>query len=153
VGGRNLFLSSGPKDQRSIEQRDDIVLFTSDILPEDLEVTGQIFAKIFCVSDKSETDVIVRLTDVYPDGRSILIADGLKHVQIVGTDPQEVTVDLWSTSIVFAKGHRIRVSVSASNYPRYEKCSSEPSQNKVLVGDPFPSQIILPVVKSTPNPL
>jgi uncharacterized protein len=147
-GGRNLFLPAGPKDQKDVEKRNDVLVFTSDPLPEDLEVTGRVMAKVYCSSDQAESDVVVRLCDVYPDGRSVLITEGIKHLKM--TDPtqtQPVEVDLLSTSMVFAKGHSIRVSVSASSYPRYDIACNPPSNNKLHVGGKFPSQIILPIVK------
>lgn len=152
IGGRNLFIESGPKDQRPLEERKDVVVFTSDPLQEDWEVTGRIAAKIFCSSDQPIGDLVVRLTDVYPDGKSILIADGLAHyTTIESQNPQEVAVDLWSTSMVFAKGHRIRISISNSNYPRYELCQaanpSTPIHNALYFGDLTPSRLILPLVR------
>jgi len=168
LGGRNLFLEAGPKDQRKNEQRSDVLVFTSEPMEEDLEVTGRITAKLFFSSDRSNTDVVVWLTDVYPDGRSILIADGIHstgyHACLQNkTDrdpsiPNEVDIDLWSTSIVFAKGHSIRVAVSSSNYPRYEKNLNiglignqieqmEIAKNNIHVGPKMSSHLILPLVR------
>src|SRR5262249_38150854 len=76
LGGRNLFLESGPKDQQSIEGRSDILVFTSDRLSNDVEVTGPLSAKIYFASDQPDTDVVLRLCDVYPDGKSVLISEG-----------------------------------------------------------------------------
>lgn len=138
LGGRNLFLQSGPVDQRPNESRDDVVIFTSEPLQEDLEVTGRLFAHILFSTDQEDTDVVVRLSDVYPDGRSMLVTDGIRRLAAtlptearVGSTrgPREMEVDLWSTSMVFAKGHRIRVSISSSNYPRYDR-----NPNKVVTG-------------------
>lgn len=156
VGGRNLFLEAGPKDQRSLEKREDVLVFTSPILESDLEVTGHILAEIYLSSNRSETDLAVRLTDVYPDGRSILIADGLTRTfrqpeSMVG-EPQRVEVDLWDTSTVFAKGHRIRISISSANYPRFEKNlngGSAPltAENSIhFGGENAASVIFLPIV-------
>ena len=166
VGGRNLFLESGPKDQRPFESRKDILVFTSDTLSDDLEVTGQIVSKLFFSSDQPDTDVVVRLTDVYPDGRSILIAEGIhrtgpKHCiecEHKPNSPQEIEVDLWSTSLVFAKGHKIRISLSSSNFPRHEKNANigligsnsgnyAVANNCFYFGGQYPSRLILPVVK------
>ena len=155
IGGKNLFLESGPKDQRPIEQRSDTLVFTSEPLQEDLEVTGRIIAKIYLSSNCRETDVVVRLTDVYPDGRSLLITDGLKRTctldQYSENAPCEVEVDLWSTSMVFAKGHSIRVSISSSSYPRFEKSLNEGSpqiaDNQIHFGGNVASRILLPIVK------
>lgn len=167
IGGRNLFLESGPKDQKSIENREDILLFTSDPFPEDMEITGPIYAKLFFSSDQPDTEIVVRLTDVYPDGRSILIADG--NCRIVFHEewflqskpidlPHEFTVDLWSTSIVFAKGHALRISVSSSSYPRYEKNFNigllgtntgkfAIAKNTLHFGGEYGSRVLLPLVR------
>ncbi len=167
IGGCNLFLEPGPKDQRPIESRKDILLFTSEKLDHDVEVTGPLVAKLFVSSDQQDTDIMVRLTDVYPDGRSILIADGSYRIGVMNYEhsqnpqtknqPLEIQVDLWSTSIVFAKGHRIRVSISSSNFPRYEKNLNigllgthsgqfNIAKNTLHFSKTFPSQIILPIV-------
>lgn len=167
LGGRNLFLESGVKDQRSIEDRHDVLVFTTDPLSHDLEITGQVIAKLYFSSDCTDTDVAVRLTDVYPDGRSMLITDGIyrlghgrsKGEIIASQHPQEVEVDLAVTSMVFARGHKIRITVTSSNYPRYEKnlnvaLGDEKHPNGVIatnrlwVGPKTPSRLILPVVKN-----
>lgn len=151
-GGRNLFLESGPKDQRAFEKRSDLLVFTSEPLTEDLEVTGRVIAKLFFNSSNQDIDLAMRLCDLYPDGHSILIADGLTRCQLSGEQPQEVILDLWSTSIVFAKGHSIRVLIANSNYPRFEKnfngCKGPAiSKNILHVGNKTPSQLILPLVR------
>lgn len=158
IGGRNLFLESGAKDQRSLEGREDVLVFTTDALENDVEVTGRLKAKVFVTSDQHEMDVAVRLCDVYPDGRSILVADGLKHLRCANESddkPIEVEVDLWSTSLVFAKGHRIRVSVSGSDYPAFDKSEVVPlegkpstAHHKLYLGAQAPSHILLPIVDS-----
>jgi uncharacterized protein len=156
-GGRNLFLESGPKDQRPIEKREDILVFTSDALPHEVEVTGPLSATVFVTFDQKEADLVGRLCDVYPDGRSILISEGVCRVNGTGDQPMQVEIDLWSTSLVFAKGHAIRFSVSSSNYPRYEKSltvepATEPAdkrkmaKNTIYVGKNYPSRLILPIV-------
>jgi predicted acyl esterase len=153
IGGRNLFLAAGPMDQQPIEKRDDVILFTTPPLKEDLEVTGRIIAKLGFAADHHDNDIAVRLTDVYPDGKSILIADGIARAKNVLKDsPKEVEVDLWSTSIVFAKGHRIRVSVTGSNFPRFEKNLTKPDEwvtHQLYLGGKVPSRIILPVVRKS----
>ena len=132
-GGTNLYplapTFSGPYDQRSIESRSDVLLFTSDVLTEPYEATGRIKARLYVSSDCPDTDFTVKLTDVYPDGRSMLICDGILRMRNRnGTDHwefmnpgeiYEVEVDLWSTSYIWNTGHKIRVAVSSSNYPRF----------------------------------
>jgi predicted acyl esterase len=129
VGGQNLLISKGPMDQRKVESRPDVLLFTTEPLPEPVEVT-----------DCPDTDVTVKLCDVYPDGQSLLVTDGIRRASLRKSFEKrepvekgqvyEVEVDLWSTSLVFNKGHRIRVAVSSSNAPRFE-----PNAN---TGDPHP---------------
>ena len=150
IGGRNLFMDAGPMDQSPIERRRDVLIFTTLPLAEDLEVTGPLLAKFLFSSDQTDADLAVRLTDVYPDGRSILISDGITRTRNLEANKEgkkAVDVDLWSTSVVFAKGHRIRLIVSGSNYPRYDKNESGlPATQNIHVGDNG-SQLILPVVR------
>ena len=164
TGGRNLFLPAGPIDQRSIEERSDVLVFTTEALAEDLEITGLLQAILYAKTDAEDTAFSVRLTDVYPDGKSLLIADGITRFshalpsgsEIAKNEPQEITIDLASTSFVFAKGHKIRVAISSSNYPRYEKNfnslkrahespESIVAKNTIFTGADTPSRIILPV--------
>ncbi len=131
VGGNNLYLEAGPKEQSSIEHRSDVLLFTTDILNEPMEITGNVKAHIFVSIDQIDTDIMVRLLDVYPDGKSYLIMDGAQRLAAMNSKRTlnyvtpgaiiEVVVDLWSTSIILNKGHRLRIVVSSSNYPRFER--------------------------------
>jgi predicted acyl esterase len=170
IGGRNLFLESGPKDQRRIENRKDILVFTSDKLEEDVEVTGPISATLFFKTDQKDTDIVLRLCDVYPDGRSILISEGGQRLGVLHYSTgknsadqadkiYEVRIDLWATSMVFAKGHAIRLSISSSNYPRLEKNMNvglldnhtgkfNLAHNIVYMGKKYPSHLLLPIVRS-----
>jgi len=134
VGGANLNLKAGPYDQRSVENRSDVLVFTSPALLYPYEATGPVKARLFVSSDSPDTDFTVKLTDVYPDGRSMLITDGVLRMRNRnGTDHWEfmepetvyqVDVDLWSTSYIWNTGHKIRVAVSSSNYPR---CLNNPN--------------------------
>lgn len=160
LGGRNLFLESGPKDQKSIESRKDILVFTSDKLSEDVEVTGPLSATLFLNSDQKDTDIVVRLCDVYPDGRSILISEGGSRLGVTHFQNEEkiqkITIDLVATSLVFAKDHAIRISVSGSSFPRYEKNMNiglldtntgkyQVAKNTIYMGEKYPSHITLPI--------
>ncbi len=129
IGGQNLKIPSGPRDQSSIENRSDVIVFTSDALIEPYEATGSIKAKLFVSSDCPDTDFTVKLTDVYPDGRSMLITDGILRMRnrngvdhwefMQPGEIYEVEVDLWSTSYIWNTGHKIRIAISSSNYPRF----------------------------------
>jgi len=130
LGGQNLQLSKGPMDQRPVESRPDVLLFTTEPLSEPVEVTGRITARLSVSSDCPDTDFTVKLSDVYPDGRSMLVTDGIRRASLRRSYEKreplkagrvyELDVDLWSTSLVFNRGHRIRVAVSSSNAPRFE---------------------------------
>jgi predicted acyl esterase len=158
IGGRNIFLEFGPKDQQAIENRKDVLVFTSDTFEEEVEVTGRMLAKLFFASQSPEVDFAIRLTDVYPDGKSLLIAEGISHVKISDKEKgkaAETTVDLYSTSLVFAKGHSIRISIAGSNYPRHEKNTqkilADENSCRILVGKNTPSQLLLPIVRKGTN--
>lgn len=166
LGGQNLNIPSGPYDQQLIEQRADVIVFTSDILTEPVWIVGPIIASLFVSSNQYDTDFTVKLTDVYPDGRSMLITDGILRMRnrnsleywefIEPGEIYEIEVDLWSTAYIFNKGHRIRVSISSSNAPRflpnsnntdgYRKSAIElTAENTIYAGHGFPSRIILPL--------
>ena len=164
IGGRNLFLDDGPRDQRPLEGRDDVLVFSTQPLKQELEVTGHVKARIVVETDQQDTDIAVRLCDVYPDGRSVLIVDGIVSLSQTLEPEQlaamrrgekvEVEVDLWSTSQVFAKEHRIRLSVAGSNYPQFDKglnggldeATAPVARNRVFVGAGTGSRLLLPVV-------
>lgn len=129
-GGNNLLIESGMVDQRGIENRKDVLVFTTEPLRQPLEVTGRIVVHLWVSSSAKDTDFTAKLTDVYPDGRSMLIADGIIRARYRSSfaraellkpgKPYQLEIDLWSTSIVFDKGHRIRLAVSSSNSPRFD---------------------------------
>lgn len=157
VGGNNLTLAAGPMDQSKIENRPDAAVFTGDVLTKPLEVTGRIRARLFVSTDGPDADVAVRLTDVYPDGRSMLVTDGIVRLSrregcdhstpVLPGEIVEVSVDLWTISWVFNAGHRIRVIVTGSNYPRFELCPSitTPITITVFSSPERPSAILLPL--------
>lgn len=165
-GGQNLMIAKGPMDQRPVESRPDVLLFTSEPLAEPLEATGRITAKLYVSSDCPDTDFTVKLSDVHPDGRSLLVTDGIrraslrngygKHEPLEAGRIYEIEIDLWSTSLIFNKGHRIRVAVSSSNSPRFEPNpnTGDPhmvpgkarvATNTLHLSPDQPSHIILPI--------
>lgn len=124
----DLSLGAGPCDQRAVEARDDVLVFSTSSFEEPFEITGRVKAHLFVSIDTPDTDIAVRMTDVYPDGRSMLIAESASRLAARGTydslsfltpgEIVEAVVDLWSTSIVINAGHRLRISVTSSNWPR-----------------------------------
>ena len=130
LGSRKHEYEREPVDLRPIEERSDVVIFTTPVLEKPIEVTGTIKAKIYFIADVVDTDFVVRLSDVYPDGRSMLLTDGVARashresyryrVPLVPGELYSLDVELWPTSIVFNKGHRIRIIVSGTNFPRFD---------------------------------
>ena len=130
IGGYQLTIPAGPKDQRPIESRDDVLVFTGPPLTAPVEVTGRVRVKLFISTDVPDTDVLARLCDVYPDGRSINVCEGVLRTRYRHSFREEelmksgtiypIDIDLWSTSIVFNKGHRLRVHVTSSSAPGYD---------------------------------
>ncbi len=129
VGGANLLLARGSMDQRRVEDRPDVLIFDTPVLDRPLEITGPLSAVLYVSSDCPDTDFTVKLTDVYPDGRSMLIADGIRRARYRSSfeTPEfmepggvyRVEVDIWNTSLILNAGHRLRVAVSSSNAPRF----------------------------------
>jgi putative CocE/NonD family hydrolase len=170
IGGNNLMLASGPYDQRSIEGRDDVILFESPTFTEPYEIVGHMWAHLTVKSDCPNTDFTVKITDVYPNGTSMLITDGIinairrngfnKDAPPLNTaGVVEVLIDLWSTAYTFSPGHKIRVAISSSNYPRFaanpntgapqtvyshQYLEKKIATNSILVGPSYYSYIILP---------
>lgn len=166
-GGANLNIPAGPYDQRLVETRDDIILFTTAPLEHPLEVTGDLKVILYVSSDVPDTDFTAKLTDVYPDGRSMLVADGIIRTRYrnSSTTPElmilgniyRLEIDLWATSILFNQGHCIRLAISSSNYPRFDvnyNTGGDPFDKETLVGahntiyynKSSPSHILLPIV-------
>ncbi|MCK4365409.1 MAG: CocE/NonD family hydrolase [Thermoplasmatales archaeon] len=175
IGGQNLEIPGGPYDQTSIEGRSDVLIFTSEVLSEPYEATGPIKARLFVSSDCPDTDFTVKLTDVYPDGKSMIITDGILRMRnrngvdhwefMESGEIYEVEVDLWSTSYIWNTGHKIRVAVSSSNYPRFlanpntkdsinNNDTYNIAQNTLYIDDEYQSCIILPEIDqgSSSNP-
>ncbi len=114
--GRN----SGPKDQAGVERRDDVLLFTSAPLDADLEVTGLVEALLVVSATGASADWTARLCDVDPSGRSIGLVDGICRLPANDT-PGSVALRIGHVSHLFQKGHRIRLQVASSNFPRFDR--------------------------------
>ncbi|MBN1233438.1 MAG: CocE/NonD family hydrolase [Candidatus Coatesbacteria bacterium] len=129
-GGRNLTRNWGFADQREQENRSDVLVYQSEVFKEPVTVIGPVKVHLFVTSNCIDTDFTAKITDVYPDGRSILLADGIlmgrHYKRIDGEDflepgkIYEMKIDLWSIATAFDKDHRIRIAISSSNYPRFE---------------------------------
>lgn len=157
----------GVYDQRPIEYRTDILVYTSEPLKQDLEVTGPVTVKLYASTDGSDTDFTAKLIDVHPDGYAVNLCDNILRARyresrnyqklLEPGQTYEFTIDLWVTSNVFFKGHRIRVDISSSNFPRFDRnfntgkdqsrdTSLRIAHQTVSHDRAHPSHIILPVI-------
>ncbi len=161
VGGSSLSMNSGPKDNRALEARADVVSYSSAVLDRDVEVMGPVRGEFYFRSSLEHTDLFARLCDVNPSGRSVNVCDGLLRLA-PGRPAREpdgclkVEIDLWPTAYRFCRGHRIRLQVSSGAHPRYARNpgSGEPlgTATKLVVADQavyhdpaHPSAVLLPV--------
>jgi len=160
-------VQGGSFDQQGMETRHDILVYTSDPLEEGIEVSGFIESTLYLSSDVKDTDVTIKLIDVYPDGRAYNLDETIQRVRYREGYDKEVfmekgkvyKVDLtpMSTSNYFKKGHRIRIEVSSSNFPRfarnlntggknYDEKDGIVARNSIHHSSKYPSEIKLPIV-------
>ena len=165
--GNTLMIPHGVADQRSTEDRGDVLVYTSEPLEQDLELTGPIKVQLFAASSAVDTDFTAKLVDVRPDGYAQNIQDGIIRARYRSSARQptfitpgqvyEYTIDLWATSQVFKAGHRLRVEISSSNFPRFDRNPNtgaplgedtrlETAQQTVQHSADYPSHIVLPVI-------
>jgi hypothetical protein len=156
-----------PSDQRDIEQRSDVLVYTSPPLERDLEVTGPLSVTLWIASSARDTDFTAKLVEVHPDGTARAINDGIlraryrnsksKPEMLTPGQPTEITVDMGATSNLFKAGHRIRLDVTSSNFPRFDRNPNtggvfgedtelRRAEQQVFHGASRPSRLMLPVV-------
>jgi len=134
VGGNNCCGTptlAGPKDQRPVEGRQDVLVYTSPLLDQPVAVAGPVKMRLFASTDGPDTDFAVKLVDVYPDGFAMNVAEGILRARYRrGTDRMELLkpgevyefeIDLIGTANVFQPGHRIRVDLTSSNFPQFDR--------------------------------
>ena len=161
----------GPLDQRVLERRDDVLAYTSDVLDRDLEVVGPVETVLYAASSARDTDFVVRLCDVHPDGRSIFLTEGILRARYRNgeegdreelLEPGEVAeyrIRCYPTANVFRRGHRLRVDVTSSSFPRFSRnlntgedvgtsTRMEIARQTILHTDAYPSHVLLPVIPS-----
>lgn len=169
VGGALLFGKKGPLDQRAIGERKDVLKFQTAPLDAPVEVTGKVIVELWAESDCPDTDWTAKLVDVYPDGTERLVLDsalrarfreGFDHEAFLKKgEVYKFKIDLWSTSLIFNKGHRIAVHISSSNDPRFDpnpntgkpmRADNETrvATNTIHHSNGYASRILLPVVKN-----
>jgi uncharacterized protein len=162
----NLLFNPGVKDQRPIEAREDVLVYTTERLARDTEVTGPVVVKLWAASDARDTDFVARLVDVHPDGFAHNLTDGIIRARYRNGDtpepldtgkPYEYTIDLWSTANVFKTGHRIRLDIASANFPRWDRNPNTgapfdtdaalcPARQTILHDSAHPSHVILPII-------
>ena len=143
---------AGPYDQRSIENRSDVLVYTSEPLKRPLEVIGRVRTQIVAASTTPSTDWIVRLCDVDTDGVSRNITDGVLRDDNANAGPREHSIDLWSTAHVFLPGHRIGLHIASSSVPRWDCNPSTRAADQSVYHDASrPSRIILPAIACQPS--
>lgn len=134
VGGSTLLHSAyppGPMDQQAIEKRSDMLVYTSNVLTQPVEVTGPVEVRLYISSSAPDTDFVARLTDVFPDGTSICLCDGILRARFRDSwshpkwmnpgETYEIEIDCGATSNVFQVGHCIRLDITSSNFPRWNR--------------------------------
>ena len=173
LGGRVMSPATaneaGPVDQRRAESRDDVLCYTTPVLERPVEVTGHVSLTLFASSSAPDTDFTGKLVDVFPDGRAIFLTDGILRARYRHSlaDPElltpgqiyEVAIDLSVTSNVFLPGHRIRLEISSSNFPRFDRNTNsggtitedreedvQVAVNRIFHGPGHPSRLVLPVI-------
>jgi putative CocE/NonD family hydrolase len=161
LGGAQFSPLAGPRDNRKLEARPDVLTFTTPPLSQPVEIIGQVRLQLYVKSSLDYTDFFGRLCDVFPNGRSINICDGLFRVRPGKVERQLdgsmcIEIDMWATAYHFKSGHRIRLQVSSGAHPRWSRNlgtgdSITGSEMKVALQTIFhdsthPSALILPVV-------
>ena len=157
----------GPDDYREVEQRPDVLVYTSDALTEDMEVCGPLRVHLSAASSARDTDFMAKVIDVWPNGFAQRLNDGMVRARFrEGMDKPSLIepgrvysydLDLWNTCQLYQKGHRIRVEVSSSAFPKYDRnlntgealgqtTQMAVAQQKIYHDREHPSYVILPIV-------
>ena len=177
--GGNIGPLSGTKagavDRRWIERRQDVLVYNTDTLQEDLEITGSPLVTLWASSDCTDTDFAATVCDVHPDGRAIIVCEGMVRTRFsqerqdptasrenpklaIPDLPSKYFVSLWHTSVVFKAGHRIRLELTSSNFPRFDRnpntghdlgldAETRPARNTVYHNGEYPTHLTLPVIE------
>lgn len=163
----------GPLDQTQVEHRADVLVYTSPPLTREVEVTGPIRATIYMSTSANDTDLTAKLVDVEPSGQPLLVSDGIQRLRyrisldrpsfVKRNTPYQVIVDAGVTSYTFGPGHKIRLEISSSNFPRFDRNLNTTFANSAAVTmirarqtiyheRKFPSELILPVIQRAGPP-
>src|SRR6266850_207480 len=157
----------GVQDQRQVETRQDVLVYTSAPVAAPLEVTGPLVVKLFASSSAVDTDFTAKLVDVRPDGYAQNLADGILRTRyrasrmrpsfLTPNQVYDLTIDLWATSHVFLPEHRVRLEISSSNFPRFDRnlntgedqatsSRRQTAAQTIFHDSRYPSHVLLPVI-------
>ena len=168
LGGQSMLPTfTGPKDRRPVESREDVLVYSSERLSHDLEVTGAVQLTLYASSTARDTDFTATLVDVHLDGQAIHICEGIVRARFRESYESPTLIEpgcvyryripLWETSNLFKAGHRIRLEISSSNFPRFDRNQNtgnplgldaevQAAHQKVHHGPRYPSHLTLPVI-------
>ena len=162
-----MHLAPGPRDQRTVEERSDVLVYTTPAFTQDTEVTGPVSLALFASTSAKDTDFTAKLVDLWPNGFAQNLTEGILRLRYRNSverpelaKPGEiyhVTADLWATSNVFLAGHRLRLEISSSNFPRFDRNLNTgedqatstkmlPATNTIYHDKEHPSALVLPIV-------
>jgi putative CocE/NonD family hydrolase len=157
----------GPDDYRAVERRDDILVYSSEPLGEDIEICGPIRVQLYAASSARDTDLMAKLIDVWPNGYAQRLIDGMVRARFRDgmekpslIEPGRVytyNIDCWNTCQTFKKGHRIRIEISSSAFPKYDRnlntgealgktTEMQTAEQKIFHDREHPSHVVLPIV-------
>ncbi len=160
--------AEGPFDQRPIERRNDVLVYSTPTLDKDLDITGPVKVKLFASTSARDTDFWAQLVDVFPNGFSMHLTEGIIRARYRNSlekpellEPElvyEFDIDLWVTSNIFQRGHRVRLDISSSSFPKYDRNPNTGNQlgtdmtlksadQRIYHDERYPSHILLPVIK------
>jgi uncharacterized protein len=160
-------LEPGPRDQRAVESRDDVLVYSTGPLTSEVEVTGPVTAELYVKSSAVDTDFTAKLVDVSADGFAMNVAEGILRMRYRDSRERgglmnpgqvyKITLDLWATSNLFLRGHTLRLEISSSNFPRFDRNFNTGEEikfarkfvtatNSILHDEQHPSALILPIM-------
>lgn len=168
VGGNNIVgATGGPEDQTNVEEREDVLVYSTAPLEDDVEVTGPVKLILWAESSALDTDFTGKLVDVHPDGKAYNLCEGILRARyrnglekpqlLEPGKPERFEIDLWVTSNLFRPGHRIRLEVSSSNFPRFDRNANSgnavgsdsellTAKQSIFHDESHPSHLLLPVI-------
>jgi putative CocE/NonD family hydrolase len=159
----------GPDDYREVELREDVLVYSTPPLENELRITGPISVRLFAASSACDTDFTARLLDVFPDGYVMRLNDGIVRARFRSSlsEPSPIVpnrvyayeIDCWATSHVFQRGHQVRIEISSSAFPRFDPnlntglpiggdCTAISARQRIHHGSRYPSHVVLPIVES-----